>query len=60
MNKTEFGITIKSTGNPGVYRVSGKINGIRKKVMLVQPIFAVQLGMEPTIDQAIDALNNAA
>ena len=60
MNKTEFGITIKSTPTPGIYQVSGKINGIKKKVMLVQPVFTVQLGMEPTIDQAIDALNNAA
>jgi hypothetical protein len=59
MNKTEFGITIKSTQTPGVYRVSGKMDGIKKTAMLVQPVYAVQLGMEPTIDQAIDSLRYA-
>jgi hypothetical protein len=57
--KTEFGVTIKPTDKPGVWKVSGKMEGIKKTALLVQPLYEVQLGIEPSIDQAITALRYA-
>jgi hypothetical protein len=58
-HETEFGVTIKPTDKPGVWKVTGKVQGRKRTVRLVQPIFEVQIGIEPTIDQAINALLNA-
>lgn len=57
--ETQFGVTIKPTDKPGVWKVSGKVHGRKRTVKFVQPNYDVQLGIEPTIDQAINALVNA-